>query len=84
MQTTQVIQKAKQSVQDDVLLWNYELVDDLASLLPADDLSNVNDQTKHCLLSMNEWQLNENLSSETMTAFRETVFRAANFLTHSW
>jgi len=79
MLTTQVIQKAKQSVQDDVLLWNYELVDDLASLLPADDLSNVNDQTKHCLLSMNE-----NLSSETMTAFRETVFRAANFLTHSW
>jgi hypothetical protein len=40
------------------LLPNCELVDDFASLLPVDDSSNVNDQTRFHYCLMNEMLLN--------------------------
>jgi hypothetical protein len=69
-------------------LLSYVLVDDLASLLQADDLSNVNDQRKTCCLlrieqMMNEMSLSEKRNETTM-ASRGTVFRDENFPTHSW
>ena len=71
------------------LLPNCELVDDLVSLLPVDDSSNVNDQMRFHYCLMIEMLLNakrwivECLIEMTMP-FRVNVFRDVNLLTHSW